>query len=193
MSYSSGMGEPRAKGVNFRTFVKTLRRLRGDHIAEATLDLAPAELAHTFRAGLVFSGNWYPLDWYAELHRAAQKATGAGPELARTIGYEALKDDLSGIYRIFLLVVSPEFVISKAPLLFSTYYDTGTMSVSEATRGRARAQCGGCTGFSRNLFLDVQGGCQAGLEAAGARDVVITLVSGGGDGDTGMELAAGWR
>jgi hypothetical protein len=141
----------------------------------------------------VFSGNWYPLAWYADLHRAAQKAAGAGPELARTIGLEATKDDLSGIYRIFLLVVSPEFVLSKAPLLFNTYYDTGTMAVSEAMRGRARAQFSGCTGFDRNLWLDLQGSCQAGLEAAGARDVVISLTAGGGDGDATMEIEARWR
>jgi hypothetical protein len=187
------MAEPRAKGVNFRTFIKILRKLKGDRVAEATLDLAPAEFARSFRAGLVFSGNWYPLAWYADLHRAAQKAAGAGPELARTMGLESVKDDLSGIYRIFLLVVSPEFVLSKSPLLFSTYYDTGTMSVTEATRGRARAQLTGCTGFDKNLFLDVQGSCQAGLEAAGARDVVITPTAGGGDGDTSMEMEARWR
>jgi hypothetical protein len=187
------MAEPRAKGVNFRTFVKVLRKLRGDRIAEATLDLAPAELARNFRAGLVFSGNWYPLAWYADLHRAAQKAAGAGPELARTIGHEAVKDDLSGIYRIFLLVVSPEFVLSKAPLLFNTYYDTGTMAVSDTARGRARAKCTGCTGFDRNLWLDVQGSCQAGLEAAGARDVTINVVTGGADGDAAMEIEARWR
>ncbi|MBI5478957.1 MAG: hypothetical protein HY906_08885 [Deltaproteobacteria bacterium] len=187
------MVEPRAKGVNFHTFIKILRRLRGDRIAEATLDLAPPELSRNFRAGLVFSGNWYPLSWYADLHRAAQKAAGAGPDLARTIGFESVKDDLAGIYRIFLLVVSPEFVLSKAPLLFSTYYDTGTMAVSEAARGQARAQFTGCTGFDRNLWLDVQGSCQAGLEAAGARDVAINLIAGGADGDTSMELEARWR
>ena len=187
------MGEPRAKGVNFRTFVKVLRKLRGERITEATLDLAPSELARNFRAGLVFSGNWYPLSWYADLHRAAQKATGAGPELARTIGLEAVRDDLSGIYRIFLLVVSPEFVLGKAPLLFNTYYDTGTMAVGESSRGWARARWTGCTGFDRNLWLDVEGSCQAGLEAAGAKDVAIKVTSGGGDGETAMELEARWR
>jgi hypothetical protein len=187
------MGEPRAKGVNFRTFVKVLRKMRGDRIAEATLDLAPDELARSFRAGLVFSGNWYPLAWYAALHRAAQKATGAGPDLARTIGHEAVKDDLSGIYRIFLLVVSPEFVLGKAPLLFNTYYDTGVMTVTDTARGRARAQWAGCAGFDRNLWQDLVGSSQAGLEAAGAKDVVLNVPTGGGDGDTAMELEARWR
>jgi hypothetical protein len=187
------MAEPRAKGVNFRTFLKILRKLKGDRVAEAALDLAPPELARNFRAGLVFSGNWYPLAWYADLHRAAQKAAGTGPELARVIGLEAVKDDLSGIYRIFLLVVSPEFVLGKAPLLFNTYYDTGTMTVTNSARGRARAQWSGCAGFDRNVWLDLQGSCQAGLEAAGARDVVINLLAGGADGDTTMEIEARWR
>lgn len=187
------MAEPRAKGVNFRTFIKVLRKLRGERVAEAALDLAPDELARSFRAGLVFSGNWYPLAWYAELHRAAQRASGAGPELARTIGLEATRDDLSGIYRIFLLVVSPEFVLNKAPLLFNTYYDTGTMTVSESSRGWARARWSGCTGFDRNVWQDVVGSCQAGLEAAGAKDVTMTVMTGGGDGDAVMELESRWR
>ncbi len=187
------MAEPRAKGVNFRTFIKVLRKLRGDRVTEATLDLAPGELARNFRAGLVFSGNWYPLSWYADLHQAAQKAAGASTELARTIGLEAVKDDLSGIYRIFLLVVSPEFVISKAPLLFNTYYDTGTMAVTESSKGRAHAKWTGCTGFDHNVWADLQGSCQAGLECAGAHDVVIAVSAGGKDGDTTMEIEARWR
>jgi len=187
------MAEPRAKGVTYRTSINTLRQPRGDRVAEATLDLAPAEFTRSFRSGLVFSGNWYPLSWYTDLHRAAQKVTGEGPDLARTMGFEATRDDLSGIYRIFLLVVSPEFVISKAPLLFNTYYDTGTMEVTDATRGRARARWTDCVGFDHNLWLDVQGSCQAGLEAAGARDVVINPLSGAGDGDLRMELEARWR
>ena len=193
LAYPRGMAEPRAKGVTYRTFFKILRKLRGDRVADATLDLAPAEFTRSFRSGLIFSGNWYPLAWYTGLHRAAQKATGEGPDLARTMGFEATRDDLSGIYRIFLLVVSPEFVISKAPLLFNTYYDTGTMEVTEAARGRARARWADCLGFDRNLWLDIQGSCQAGLEAAGAHDVVIRLLSGGNDGDLRMELEASWR
>jgi hypothetical protein len=187
------MAGPRAKGVNFRTFLKVLRRLRGERIVEATLDDTIPELARNYRSGLVFSGNWYPIAWYADLHRAARKATGAGLELAQAIGFESVKDDLSGIYRIFLLVVSPEFVLSKAPLLFNTYYDTGTMEVYESGRGHARARFSGCTGFDANLWADVTGSCRAALEAAGAREVTATIRAGGGDGDDHLDLEARWR
>jgi len=186
------MEEPMAKGICFRSFLKALGRLRGERPVAATVDLLQGELRTHIKNGLILSGNWYPLAWYSALHRAAQEATGEGVELARLIGKEATRDDLTGIYRIFLLVASPEFVISKAPLLFGTYYNTGAMQVSHIGKGRARAYWLGCRGFDRNIWSDVLGGSQAALEAAGAKDVLFTVISGGADGDESMEIEARW-
>jgi hypothetical protein len=185
--------EPQTKGIGFRNFVTCLGRLKGPGAVAAMLAALPADLAGQLRDELLFSGNWYPLAWYRELHRAAQQATGAGPELARAIGYESVKADLSGIYKIFILVVSPQFLLARAPRLFGNYYDTGTMTVLEAERGRARARWSGCAGFDANVWQDILGGCEAALHAAGAKELVFDTITGGGDADQTLEVTARWQ
>jgi hypothetical protein len=119
--------------------------------------------------------------------------TGAGPELSRQLGYESVKDDLSGVYRIFILVVSPQFLLARAPRLFGNYYDTGAMHVLEAEPGRGRARWSGCAGFDHGLWQDVLGGCEAALVAAGAQDLTLTVTAGGGDADHTMDIEGRWR
>ncbi|MFH0901806.1 MAG: hypothetical protein V2A73_14345 [Pseudomonadota bacterium] len=186
------MAQPQTKGLSFRSFLKSLSRLRGESAVGATLSNIAPRVGQQLREGLIFSGNWYPLSWYRDLHAAAQSATDEGLELARAIGFDSVRDDLSGIYRIFLLVVSPEYVLSKASLLFGTYFDTGRMEIVESSRGRARARWTGCSEFNKNIWADVTGGCEAAIRAAGARSVRIDLLSGGNNGDSAMELEAHW-
>jgi hypothetical protein len=179
------------KGVSFRAFLRFLEE-REPASVPATLARLEPELAGALRQGLVFTGNWYPLRWYRALHAAAQGATGCGLELAHDKGFAGVTADLSGIYRMFLAVVSPEFVIRRAAKLFSTYYDTGAMTVLASERGRARARWSECAGFDRNIWTDVFGGCEAALTAAGGRQVRVRVVSGGGDADETAEVQATW-
>lgn len=187
------MGEPAYKGIGFRNFVSCLRQLRGDAAVAATLAAVDPELGRQLREELLFSGNWYPLAWFRELHRAAQQVTGAGPELARQIGYGTVKNDLAGVYRIFVLVASPQFLIGRAPRLFANYFDHGRLTVLESDALTAHARWTGCAGFDANVWSDVLGGCVAALEAAGAREVRLDVTRGGRDGDAEMELTAGWK
>jgi hypothetical protein len=186
------MAEPQTKGINFGSFTRTLARLKGDHVLADTLAALPPDLGGRLRVGTLLTGNWYPLSWYLDLHRAARRVTGAGPEFARTVGYENTLDDLKGVYRIFIKMLSPQFVISKSTFLFNTYYDTGKMTVTDAVAGSALAHWSGCTGFDHNLWQDILGGSQAGLVLSGARDIQLETLSGGKDGDDFLEVRARW-
>jgi hypothetical protein len=187
------MAEPQIKGVVFRAFMRFLRDGYGEEAVTRVLSLLPPELADKLRADILFTGNWYPLAWYRQMHAAAQEATGAGSELARAKGHAGVTRDLSGIYKIFLRIVSPEFVIGRSAQLFNLYYDTGTMEVLDKRNGGARARWRGCVGFDHNIWVDVLGGCEAALTAAGAKNVRLTVVSGGREGDENMEAEARWE
>ena len=163
-----------------------------EQVAADALAALPPDLGNRIKAGTLLTGNWYPLTWYLEMHRAARKVTGAGPELARTLGFENTMDDLKGVYRIFIKMLSPQFVISKSTFLFNAYYDTGKMEVVDAVERSARARWTGCAGFDQNLWQDVIGGSEAGMVLSGAKDIHIDIVSGGKDGDDHLEVHARW-
>jgi hypothetical protein len=186
--------EPRAKGVSFRSSQHALAKLRGDDAVARTLDaLAEPGLAAKLRAHEILPGGWYPLAWYRDLLGSMRRTTGEGPELMRALGREGVREDLGGVFRIFLLVVSPQFLLSRAAALWSTYYDTGKMIVEDKRPGGVTARAVGCTGFDENLWTGTAGGCEAALVAAGARDVKIEVVEGGRDGDDSMVFRGTWR
>ena len=187
------MAEPNIRGLVFPAYISFLRRTRGEDAVTATLERLPPELAHRLREDLFFTVNWYPIAWYRDLHHAAQQATGEGLKLAHDKGFDGVTGDLSGIYKVFLMVVSPAYVIGRAARLFSKYYDTGSMEIVEAGSKAARARWRGCAGFDRNIWVDVRGGCEAALAAAGARNIQFTVVSGGEDGNDHMEVEATWE
>lgn len=190
-SPTAASGEPRAKGINFRSLVIACQRLLGQSVVDKMVSLLPNDLARQVQSNSFITGHWYPLSDYRTLHGVAQTASGRGIELARAIGYEAARDDFRGIYRVLTFVLSPEFVIKRTPSIWSRYYDVGEVSV-EASAGRAHGHFRSAAGFDRVLWQDVMGGIGGILEACGGKGAEVQLVSGGGDEDH-LEIEVRWK
>jgi hypothetical protein len=179
------------KGLSLRNYVTTLASIRGEAVAAKVLASVSPELRAALQTGKILPSGWYPVAWKRELHAAGREVTGE-PRLAWTMGAEMTKRDLGGIYRAFLRIVSPRFVLSAGSRIFSTYFRPGSMRVVETRSGFVRVVFDGCAGFDRNMWQDVLGGCQATLEAAGANAVRLHIEGGGGDRDTQTTAIAWW-
>ena len=179
------------KGLSLRNYPVTLASMRGDEVAAKMFACLSPKLRDAIHGGPIVAGGWYPVAWKRELHAAGREATGE-PRLAWTMGLEMTKRDLTGIYRVFLRVVSPQYVLSAGSRIFSTYFRRGTMRVVATRRGFVNVSFVDCVGFDRNMWLDVLGGCQATLEAAGASAVRLHIDRGGGDGDSETTATAWW-
>jgi len=185
-------GAPCIKGIAFRTAFQTFGELYGPFTANAILMRLPPDLRDRIQQGLIFTGNWYPLQWYNQVYVAAQEVTGLGLELPHVLSRENIKKDLGRIYAIFVRWLSPEYVISRAARLFNTYYDTGSFVIDEVRKGYVRARLTGCHGFNKNLWVGLLGGCEAALIASGVKNIRFNVLKGGGDGDSDMEFEATW-
>jgi hypothetical protein len=179
------------KGLSLRNYPVVLAELRGPEVAERMRSLLPGELQQLMASGGIVASGWYPVAWKCALHEAGRRATGEA-RLAWTMGAEMTRRDLQGIYRRFVRIVSPRYVLSLAAQLFSTYLRPGRMRVLEAHRGFVRVWFEDCIGFSRDMWQDVLGGCEAALEIAGARAVRIRIESGARDGDETAQGVAWW-
>jgi hypothetical protein len=187
------MRRTKTKGINFRSFVAALRRLRGDAAVERTLERLPDEIAQGLRIGAITTGGWYPCDWYSKLHAAAQAACGEGPELARAVSREGIQEDFrSGVYRLITLSAAPEAIFKWAPRVVGLYWDGGRLVVENADAGRAMGRFEGFHGFDRNLWEDMIGGSVGVMELAGAKNVTVRVLSGGGDGEDHMVYVVRW-
>jgi hypothetical protein len=181
---------PRAKGLAFRGMLGSLRRVKGDDGFRRLLDLLPAEVARTARADLFVTQTWYPLADYLHLLRAIAAMGDLG--LLRTLSREATLNDFRGIYRILTFVLSPEFMIKRAPSLFNRYFDTGKLVVEAEARGGVAIYTG-CTGFDALLWNDVIYGGTSVLEACGAKESKFNVVTGGKDGEDFCTVQFTWR
>lgn len=186
-------GEPRVKGLAFRTVELCFVELCGAPAREKAMELMDRQVAEAYRYGTLLSASWYPVSWYREVFRALRAATGAGPDLARRIGGLAVEHDMRGAHKRLLAWLStPQTLLRLSQRVFNTYYDTGHLEVVASEESFVRVRAGGCVGWDANMWSELAGSCEALLTAAGARHVRVRGVGGGRDGDDHHELEARW-
>jgi hypothetical protein len=184
--------EPRTRGVPILSFLGALRTLAGYDAVNRMMGLLPPALRDAIGHRKLVSKDWYPLSWYRAMHAAAQGATGRGRELAKLIGRETTRADFSGVNRVFLLVMSPQALIAKAPRVYEQYYTRGTITTPACRPGYARLEWRGCAGFDRNMWDDMLGSVEALLELAGGQNAHVAVLAGGGDGDEDTDMELTW-
>jgi hypothetical protein len=183
---------PVTKGLNFRTIFGALKTLYGDDCVEKTMNILPAELVKKINDGSIMPSSWYPLEWYRSIYVAARSVINNVPDLPRLVGRTQMLQDLSGIHKIFLLVVSPQFVISKASSMFNLYYRIGRMEILDSRKNYAQARFTGCVGFDSNIWQESIGSSEGALIAARAKKLRTKILSGGKDNDLDMHFEIVW-
>jgi hypothetical protein len=164
----------------------------GNELHHRVVGELSGEVGERARSGSLIAAGWYPLEDYRQIHAVAQRLTGKGVELARELSRDATMQDFRGIYSVLTFVLTPQFLVKRAPGIFGRYFDTGKVEVPEARSGFARAKFSGCAGFDRSVWEDAMGGTLALLEACGAEQLQLTVHSGGGDGDDHLEATTTW-
>jgi hypothetical protein len=182
---------PHAKGINFRSLISAARRLLGPATLDKMVTLLPTELGQRVQKNAFVTGSWYPLAEFRLLHGAALTATGRGLELTRALARDCATDDFRGIFRVLTFVLTPDWIMRRTPAIWQRYYDVGVVTI-EAQPHFARARFAEATGFDQVLWNDVIGGATAVLEVCGAKDLKVTVESGGSDEDF-LCLVAEWR
>lgn len=184
--------EPQTRGVPILSFLGALRTIAGYDAVNRMMGLLPPELRDAIGHRKLETKEWYPLSWYRVMHSAAQEATGRGRELARLIGRETTRADFSGVNRVFVVVMSPQALIAKAPRVFEQYYTRGTIKTPVCRAGLALLEWRGCVGFDRNMWDDMLGSVEALLELSGGREVRVEVLAGGGDEDEDTDMELSW-
>ncbi len=185
--------EPRVKGVAFRSIDACYLELRGQAAHARARGLMLPQLSEAYRSGLILSASWYPISWYRDAFRAFRVASSDGAEIARQIGKLTVQHDMRSVYKqLFLKLVSPQLLLSFSARLFSTYYDTGSLTILESRRGYSLARLTGCVGFDGNMWTEIIGASGGMLEVAGAKEVRMHTRAGGHDGEETMDMEAHW-
>ena len=186
-----GTAVPRIKGIAIRRLLENVEHFYGASVLADVKLALPPDLRARIDYNQIVGGGWYPITWLKTTHAAIRQVTRAGPEIARKFGFRGAMTNFTTIHKVFLSVLSPEWVMRRAPRIFGVFVEQGKLSVLESRSGMAHVKFEGCTLFEASIWESTLGQCEAILELCGARNVRLHVHDGGGDNDY-LDATAYW-
>lgn len=112
---------------------------------------------------------------------------------AYKVGYHSAETGLNGIYKFFIKMGSPNFIISKSAKVFGTYYKGAVMDVISST---PKSVILDITHFPEyNIIIEqrVIGWIEKALEITGCKDIKTNIVKSLLKNDNSTELFIVWE
>lgn len=148
------------------SFGQTVAALKANPAAAARLE--PRLRKYLDPNELVSVADWYPEDDQISLLRAVVQQLGGGAHVWEQMGRAAARHALTRVYKSMLREGDPTATVRKMPVIWSSYHDTGRLTVTitgpcEATYtlvdygAPTREMCSINTGYYRGM-IELAGG-----------------------------------
>jgi hypothetical protein len=141
----------------------------------------------------IFSSSWYSLDLFTRFLEVEIRVLAGGNEEMVTRGSEAvIERQLRGIYKAFVKLGSPEFVIKRIAAVHATYFQGVPIEVQFQGDKRALVKYTGFEKQHRIMGFAIVGFFKKALEISGAKDVAIYFPTPIEVGKGYAELSIAW-
>jgi hypothetical protein len=155
--------------VTTRDFVKEKYPNRYDE----WLHSLPAESQKIYN-GLLMKAGWFPMkegylvpmEHIVKLFYHGDEAKGGD-----ALGHFSAEMALTGIYKAFLLIVSPLDLMRRATSMMSTYYEPSKIEVKERSQKQVVMTIEESPGITRAFEYRVAGWCKRALELSNCKNV----------------------
>jgi hypothetical protein len=143
--------------------------------------------------GPLYSSTWYSLDAFAEFLEADIQETANGDrEVLSKRSEKVVEGQLSGIYRIFVKVGTPGFVITRISAIHATYFK-GVQIIPEIEEHQATIKYVGFQKQHEIMQPVIIGFFRKALELCGAKEVGLDFTVPIAQGREYSELTISWR
>jgi hypothetical protein len=181
------------KGSAIKETIDQIKSRAGEAAFQKILGLLDDE-TRAICQGDIFSSSWYPLDHFTRFLEIEIKVLADGKEEMVTRGSEAvIERQLRGIYKAFVKLGSPEFVIKRIAAVHATYFQGVPIEVQLEGNNRALVKYTGFEKQHRIMGFAIVGFFKKALEISGAKDVVIYFSTPIEEGKSYSELSIAWR
>ncbi len=181
------------KGSVIQETINQVKRRSGDDSLKKILNLLDDETRKVFE-GEIFASSWYSLDVFTRFLEVEIKLLADGNEEMVTRGSEAvIERQLRGIYKAFVKLGSPEFVIKRIATVHATYFQGVPIEVQSPAYGVATVRYTGFEKQHRIMGFAIIGFFRKALEISGAKGVKIQFATPIDDGKPYSELSISWR
>ena len=180
------------KGSAIKETIDQIKTRVSEESFQTILGLLDEE-TRKFCEGEIFSSTWYSLDLFTRFLEIQNRVLAGGNEEMITRGAEAVNErQLRGIYKAFVKVGSPEFVIERIAAVHATYFQGVSVEVQLQGQGKARIKYTGFEKQHRVMGFAIIGFFNKALEISGAKDAVIYFVTPIEEGKGYSELSLAW-
>lgn len=180
------------RGIAFRNLADAAITLYGEKTSAELLDRARGTAFDALRTHTLDTLAFYPVEELSHGESLLSELVGGDAlEVAFAVGHHGLSDHLPRVFRLFLRVLHPGFVLDRSTAIVRRYFDRGHLAVTRRGDHFARLEAHDFPDFDRVLWADFRGATTATLEVGGARGAVIDVVEGGDDAHAVFE--ARWR
>ena len=171
------MRRPAVKGRALIDAVGFVRERHGQRGVDAVVDVLDAQAREILR-GTLLANDWYPLDVLTSFTAAGVRLYNGGDEDVLVDRSERVVEaQLGGIYRVFIRLGSPEFILKRLGTISQTYFQG--IDIAPQLDGERRAVVR-YTGFSpqhRIMEPVIVGFYRKALQLSGAKDVTVRIMT----------------
>src|SRR5271157_3135986 len=161
------------KGSAIKETIQQVKTRAGEAAFQKILGQLDEETRKIFE-GEIFSSTWYSLDLFTRFLEIEIKVLADGNEEMVTRGSEAvIERQLRGIYKAFVKLGSPEFVIKRIAAVHATYFQGVPIEVQLQGHGKALVRYTGSEKQHRIMGFAIIGFFKKALEISGAKDVAL--------------------
>jgi hypothetical protein len=180
------------KGSVIQETINQIKNRAGEDAFQKILALLDEETRNVFN-GEIYSSTWYSLDFFTRFLELEIRVLADGKEEMVTRGSEAvIERQLRGIYKAFVKLGSPEFVIKQIAAVHATYFQGVPIEVQLQGRGKALIKYMGFEKQHRIMGFAIIGFFKKALEISGAKDVVIFFETPIEEGKESADLSISW-
>ncbi|MFA5116688.1 MAG: DUF2378 family protein [Candidatus Omnitrophota bacterium] len=138
--------------------------------------------------------NWYPVKTYSAFMAAADKIFGKGDyNLCFNIGKYSAEDIFSGLYKVFLELGNPHFVIRRGHIAWRTIIDSGELEIEQTGDKFVKVRITGFEEPDKAFCWKVSGYFGKVLEMSGAKNVRVNEGKCACDGGPYCEYDIQWE
>lgn len=182
------------KGAAVETIPKFVKSKFGDEGYRKWLDSLPAETRKQFEF-MILSSKWYPLKemlveptikicdlfYQGNINGAVEQ------------GRFSAEHGLVGIYKVFIKLGSPGFIIDRASTIMSSYYENSAIEVMEKGDKRIRLHITKFDEPSKVVENRIKGWIERALEMSSAKNPKLVIFKSMADGADVTEFIVTWE
>lgn len=165
---------PKIKGTSLIDTVKAVSARGGEGVLARIVAQLNGEARQIFE-GPIHPWDWYSLDAYADFLEANIRETANGnPEVLIGRSEKVIESQLRGVYRVFIKLGSPGYVVKRIASAHQTYFD-GIDIIPEVEDNRATIKYIGFKKRHRILEYTIVAFHRKALEISGAKQITVSF------------------